>query len=276
MNIRTAVERFTVDTVTDPYGVEGSIKGRVSVFDDEKSSGDSTRRRILETLPTYAMFSSSCILHSSIVYLVGKPSYDYHRGSAVRVKYPIIPCDHTYKVASILQILTATLPTSNTYAFLSPSRNAVADSETSYATSLLTAYFQGLESVSKGQILITGTQYYRVKSDAVIDGAGFKVAEVIMLNNPLQTMTFTVKTGYDPITDTIVNGTVYSNTKVFVEDAYYAYDRTTERYMSLKPGDKNITIKPSVTPKAGDDIGGYKILTVDTLSDSSFSCHCRR
>ena len=276
MNIRTAVERFTVETLTDPYGIGGTIKGRISVFDDEKSSGVSTRRRILETLPTYAMFSSNCVTHSTVTYIVGKPSYDYHRGMEVRVKYPIIPCDTSFKVATILQVLTATLPVTNAYAFLSPAKNAVADSETSFAVSMLTAYFQELEAVSKGQVLVTGSQYYRVKSDAVIDGAGFKTAEVVLLSNPVQTVTFTVKTGYDPVTDTITNGTSYAGTKVFVEDAYYAYEHTSERYTALKPGDKNITFKPSVTPKTGDIVGAYKILSVDVLSDGSFSCHCRK
>ena len=52
MNLSKAVERFTLETLSDPYGVGGTIKGHLSVFDDEKSSGPTSRRRIIETLPT--------------------------------------------------------------------------------------------------------------------------------------------------------------------------------------------------------------------------------
>ena len=276
MNLANSVKRFTLETFTDPYGIGGSILGHLSVFDDEKSSGTSTRRRILETMASYTMFSTGCVSHNGVDYIVGKPNYDFHKGIVVRAKYPIIPCDFEYKVASILQILTNTVTSTVTYAFLDQTKNAVADSETSYAVTTLTAFFQGLESVSKGQILFTGSSYYRVKSDPYIDGAGFLNAEVLLLSSPVQTVTYTQISGYNPTTDTITNGTSYSNTKVFVEDAYYSYEHNSERYSQLKPGDKNITFKPSITPKVGDLVGAYKILTVDTLSDSAFSCHCRK
>lgn len=276
MNLTKSVKRFTLETITDPYGIGGSIKGHLSVFDDEKSSGVSTRRRILETLPTYTMYSTSCITHNGIKYIVGTPNYDYHKGSVVRVKYPVTPCDFQYKVASILQILTSAVTETVTYAFLDQTKTSVADSETSSAVTSFTAFFQALEAIAKGQILVNGPTYYRVKSDTWVDGAGFKNAEVVLLSAPLQTVSYTQLSGYDTVTDTIVNGSTFANTKVFVEDAYYSYERTSERYAQLKPGDKNITFKPSVVPKAGDTIGVYKILTVDTLSDTSYSCHCRR
>lgn len=276
MNLSNSVKRFTLESFTDPYGTGAAILGHLSVFDDEKSSGTSTRRRILETLASYTMFSTNCVAHNGVNYIVGRPNYDYHKGAVVRVKYPIIPSDYSYKVASILQILTNTVTSTVTYAFLYQTKNAVADSETSYAVTTLTAFFQGLEAVSKGQILVSGSTYYRVKSDPYIDGAGFLNAEVLLVTTPIQTVTYTQVSGYNPTTDTITNGTSYPNTKVFVEDAYYSYQHNSERYNQLKPGDKNITFKPSITPKVGDLVGAYKILTVDALSDSSFSCHCRK
>jgi len=276
MNLRTAVERFTVETVTDPYGVGGTIKGHLSVFDDEKSSGGSTRRRILETLPTYAMFSSNCISHAGKTYIVGSPNYDFHRDVVIRAKYPAIPCDFTYKVATILQILAGTVTSTNTYASLDQTKVSVADSETSWPVVMFLGFFQALESISKGQILLTGSTYYKIKSDPYLDGAGFKNAELLLLASPVQTVTYTQVSGYNHVTETVINGASYPNTKVFSEDAYYCYEHTSERYTQLKPGDKNITFKPSVTPKAGDTIGAYKILSVDTVADGSFSCHCRK
>ena len=275
MNIQKAIDRFTTDTFSDPSGIGGSLKGRLSVYDDEKSSGESTRRRLLETLPTYAMFSSNCVSLSGQAYIVGSPNLDFHRGVAIRIKYPVIPCE-AYKVSSILQILTSTVPSSSVYVALDQTKNSVADSETSSAVTIMKAFFQSLESVAKGQVISKGGSYYRVKSDAYIDGAGFKNAEVILLSSPVRAVTYTQISGYDVVTDSIVNGASFVNTTVFVEDAYYCYDHTSERHSQVKPGDKNITFKPSVTPKAGDTIGEYKILSIDILPNTSFSCHCRK
>lgn len=275
MNLLKSIDRFTTDTFSDPFGTGGSLKGKLSVYDDEKSSGESTRRRLLETLPTYAMFSSNCVSLGGQAYIIGSPNYDFHKGTATRIKYPVIPCE-AYKLSSVLQILNGTIPVNNVYAALDQTKNSVADSETSFAVTVLTAFFQSLESVSKGQILSKGNSYYRVKSDAYVDGAGFKNAEIILLSSPVKSVTYTQISGYDVITDAIVNGSSFANTAVFVEDAYYCYDHSSERFSQIKPGDKNITFKPAVTPKAGDTVGGYKILSVDVLSDTSFSCHCRK
>lgn len=276
MNLLKAVERFTIDTVTDPYGVENPIKGRLIVFNDDVRPGPNFRRRVLETLPSYAMFSSNCLTHKGKNYIAGSPNSDHYKGQALRVKYPVIPCDNVYNLGTVRQILTDTVPTRAIYASLNPTRNMVADAQTSYAVTSLTALLQQHEQIFKSQILFTGTTYYRVKSDAVIDGNGFKSVEVVLLSAPYQLMTFTVNSGYDVASDTVVNGASYSNTRVFVEDAYYSYDHTSERFSQIKPGDKNITFVPQVPPKASDLIGGYKILSIDLLSDGSYSCHCRR
>lgn len=276
MNLSKSVERFTLEELTDPYGVGSPMYGHLSVFEDEKSSGVATRRRIIETLPTYTMYSTGCVSHSGTVYIVGDSNFDYHKGAVVRVKYPAIPCDAEFKIASILQILTNTVTTRVSYISISQDKNAVADSETSFATTMYTAFMPSFESIGKRDILISGSLYFRVKSDPWVDGAGFKNVSAVLLSSPLTSLTFTRISGYDPITDTIVNGAAYPNTPVFIEDAYYSYENNSERYQQLKPGDKNITIKPSVTPKSGDIIGSYKALTIDSLTDGTFSCHCRK
>lgn len=276
MNLSKAVERFTLETLTDPYVVGGSIKGHLSVFDDEKSSGSTSRRRILETLPSYTMYSTNCVSHSAGIFIVGSPSYDYHKGVVLRVKYTAIPCDEQFKISTIGQILANTLPTTASYVSLDQSKSSVADSETSSAVNEYIAYMPDLETVAKGNILVAGASYYRVKSDPWIDGAGFKNVVVILLSSPVKIDSFIRASGFDPATETMVAGTSYPGTKMFVEDAYYCYEHTSERYSSLKPGDKNITFKPSVVPKAGDSLYGLKILTVDAQSDGSYSCHCRR
>ena len=128
MNLAKSVERFTLETVTDPYGVGAPIAGHLSVFSDEKSSGEATRRRVFETSTAYTMYSSNCISHSGQVYIVGQPNYDYHKGAAIRAKYPVIPVDETCYIQNIGDIVSGTSPTKTVYAFLFRDRSPVADS----------------------------------------------------------------------------------------------------------------------------------------------------
>ena len=138
------------------------------------------------------------------------------------------------------------------------------------------AFLPDLEAVSKGQIIVSNNDYYRIKSDTWIDGAGFKNVVVIQLDDPLQSVTVTQKSSYDPITDSMTNGSMFTGTSVFIEDAYYCYTNESERYTQLKPGDKNITFGLTTVPKAGDSVGDYSILTVDDVSEDIYSCHCRK
>lgn len=275
MNLVKTVKRFCTETVSDPYGIGSSIQGRFLVFDDAKSSGESSRRKLFETPPSFVMYSTNCINYENETYIVGKPNYDYYKESLIRIKYSCIPSDQNFKIASILEILTNTVTSRVTYSHLEQTKNAVADSETSFAVSIFTAYLPELEDIIKGDILFSGSTYYRVKSDPWIDGAGFKNVEAILLDHPVETVVYTQISGYDPITESVTNEAVFNNTKIFNEDAYYCYEHNSERYTKIKPGDRSITFKPSVVPKTGDKIGGYKILSVDTLIDGSYSCHCR-
>ena len=275
MNLAKSVDRYTSETLTDPYGIGGSIKGKFSVFDDEKSSGVATLRRVLETLPTYTMYSSNCVKHNDTVYIVGSPSYDFHKNYAVRVKYPVIPCPKTYFLGTVKELIDDNYSKDDVFAFVDLSRAAVADSETTDAVNILVAYLPALQAINKGDILFNSTEFYRVKGFSVIDGAGFQNVELTQLDTPLNIVTFTQKSGYDVATDSIVNATVLTGTTVFIEDAYYYYDRTSSRYNKIEPGDKNITLSVELIPKAGDTIGDYKILSVDTTYGGAYSCHCR-
>lgn len=274
MNLCKSVDRYTTEIFTDPYGVGGSIKGKLSIFEDEKSSGVATRRRILETLPTYIMYSTNCVLHNEIVYIVGTPSFDYYKDYIVRAKYVAIPCDSFY-VGTVKEILSVTYSEMPVYLFIDLSRLAVADSETTDAVNILTAYLPSLQDINKGDIVFNGFDFYKVRSHSVIDGAGFKNVELVQLENPVRIMNFVQKAGYDVATDSIVNSTSVNDKTVFVEDAYYCYDRTSVRYNKLEPGDKNITVDLGIIPKAGDTIGEYKILSAELTSGGAYSCHCR-
>ena len=130
--------------------------------------------------------------------------YDYYRGNAVRVKYQIVPCSGSFKVCSASQVITDSLPASVVYSSLRKIESSVVAVESPFSSIRVLATFQNLESVAKGQILVTGSDYYRVMSDSYIDGAGFKVAEAILLNSPVGVVHFYSSSGYDVTTDAIV------------------------------------------------------------------------
>lgn len=275
MRLLNSVKRFAFDDITDPYGIGSTIKGRFSVFDDEKSSGVSTRRRILETPPSYTMYSTYCVAHNGSIYVVGAPSYDRHRGEVIRIKYPVIPCDKAYKIATVRQILTNTVTVVPTYAYLDHSRNTVADSETSFPVPIFSAIMSDYEDIGKGHVIFSGNEYYRARSQGLVDGAGFKTAEVSLVENAVQTMSFVQSAGYDPVTEQVVAGTTYADTTVFVESAYYNYVHTSGRFTKIVAGDKIITAVLAVTPKPGDSFGSYRVVAVETIDTNTHSCQCR-
>lgn len=274
MNLHKTVERFSTETLTDPYTVGANLKGAIRPFVDVTNSGPSSRRRILETVPSVNMFANYVVQHAGTVYIVGGKNTDSWRGEVIRAKYPILPCDVTGRIATVPQILTATIPTKVVYAYPHFAKRAAVEDEESNVDSRFYFYLSMAEAISKGQIVIQGTKYYRVQSDPHLDGALFQVVEALLLDAPVQTLTYVKDTGYNPATDTITNGTTAQVT-AFVEDAYLCYDHSSERRALLKPGDRNITFNHASPPVAGNTIGGYKILTIDTIT-GAFSCHCRR
>ena len=274
MNLHKTVEKFSTETLTDPYTPGASFKGAIRPFTESTNSGPSSRRRVLETTPAVTMFSNYVIQHGNTVYVVGGKNIDNWRGQQIRIKYPILPCDTASRIATVMQILTATIPSRVVYAHPHYAKRAASADEDSEVDSRFYLYMSQAETISKGKIVVQGSRYYRVNSDPYLDGALFQVVEALQLEAPVQTLTYVKATGYNPATDTITNGTTASVT-AFVEDAIFAYDHTSERHAQIEPGDRNITFTHTSAPVAGDTIGGYKILTIDAIS-GGFSCHCRK
>lgn len=275
MDLRKTVKRFATESYTDPYTVGATaLKGRITTFNEVTNSGQSARRRILELQPSYNMFSNRVIVAGADTYIVGTGNDDYWKGNVIRVKYPLLPVGATSKVASVLQILTSAIPSRTVYAHPTFTKDISLEKQESDLYSNFTIFFSSAESVVKGQILIHGTtNYYRVRNVPFVDNAGFLVADTVFVESPVQTLNFSSTGGYDPATDTIAVASTTSIT-AFVEEAYLHFDNTSERFSEIKPGDKAISIKPVTTPKAGDKIGAYNILSIDTVNTVSV-CHCR-
>lgn len=276
MNLHNVVARYQTETFTDPYGLSPALTGAIRPFAEVTNSGPSSRRRILETLPGVTIPTDSAVRHGGVTYIVGGKNVDYWRNEEIRWKYPILPCDLTMRTGSVAQILASTLPAKIYYCYPHFVRGSVLDTESSEVWSNFSLYCSMAVPLNRNSIILTSAgKYYRLRSAPFFDGAQFQVAEALELDAPLQSLTYVRNTGYDPVTDTITSGgsTV---TPCFVEDAYLAYDHTSERHAHLEPGDKTITLKPAQPVRAGETVGEYKILTIDMDADGCSVCHCRR
>lgn len=276
MNLHNSVKRFATESYTDPYSpLATAIKGRITVFNEVTNSGQSSRRRILELQPGVNIFSNNVIDRSGEKFIVGYGNNDLWRGEIIRVKYPVLPIGAVSKVASVYQILTAALPTRNVYGHPIFTKDVTLEKQQSDIYSNLSFYLPRTESVAKGQIIVhNSNNYYRVRNAPFVDSAGFLVADVGLLESPLQSLVFISVGVIDPVTDTVGAGAAQT-LNGFIEEAYLYYDNTSERFAEIKPGDKVITIKPTIDPKVNDAINSYRIISIEIDSDSCSICHCR-
>lgn len=274
MNLATTVDRFMTMQFTDPYTVGASLYGAIRPYAEGVNSSLSTRRRVLETAADTTMFADRVLSFDGDHYVAGTDNPDVHRGVVLRRKYPILPGTSTARAGSTLQTITAAIPSRSIYSYLHFVRGSVYDYESSDVRSGFDLYHSSVESFGKGSIVFISPQYYRVKNVPYIDGVGFRVAELQLVEGGLQTLSYVRATGYDPMTDTITAGTTTS-VSALVEAAVTYYDHSSERHAQIEPGDMNITFKPTVTPRAGETVGGYSILAVDVDESGCFSCHCR-
>lgn len=274
MNLFKVVEKYMTEVFTDPAST-ASIRGAVRPFAEVTNSGPASRRRILETAPATIMFPSYTVRVGGQIYVVGGKNVDFHHDTPIRNKYPILPSDAVMRVGTVAQAISGTTPTANVYGYLHYVKGSVIDSQDSKIVSNFSIYGSHSDiTFARDKVVLCDGKYYKIRSTPYYDGSLFTVAESIELDSPLQTMALTRSTGYDPVADTILSGSTESMT-VFVENAYFAYDHTSERYAELKPGDKTITIVSATRPKVGDTIGKFRILTIDDAADGSFVCHCR-
>ena len=275
MNLHKVTAKYQTETFSDPYGLSPNFKGAIRPFAEVTNSGPSSRRRILETLPGVVIPAGRIVTHNGTNYVVGGRNIDYWRNEEIRWKYPILPCDISMQVASVGQIIGSIVPAALYFCYPHFVRGSVMDTESSNVWSGFSLYCSSAAPLGRNQIAIANGIYYRIRSAPYLDGAAFQVAEVVGLDNPLQSLTYVRNTGYDPVTDTITSGSTAA-VPCFVEDAYLAYDHTSERYAKLEPGDKTITFKPAQAVRAGETIGQYRILTIDIDAAGCSVCHCRR
>lgn len=276
MELRDCVGLFATETFFDVFTPTTTFSAKINPFAEVTNSGSASQRRILETahditIPTTRVIQSP----SGEKLIVGDSNVDYWAGEVIRYKYPVYPVDVMGEVGTIGQTLTATQADKQVYVYpFFIGREPDAEEKSDYL-SRYELYFPKVKVFTRGNILKYGSDYFRLKTDTNVDGAGFGAALAVKLESAIRT--FTIKsngTTYDETTDGYTE-TTYAGVSCFVEPLEQDYEFVTPSFTEIEPGDLAISVmKTAVAMKVNDWIGGYKVLSIRD-SGTWNTCQCR-
>ncbi len=277
MELKDTVVLFSTEIFFDVFTPATTFQGKINPFSEVANSGTSSRRRILEVPPTVVIPTPRVIeAPSGEKHIVAEYNPDFWNGEEIRHKFPILPVTIMGAVGDIGTTLSSTQPDDEVYGYPYFVRREIDEEERSDYLSGYEVYFSKVKSFVRGDILKLGTDYYRLKTDTWIDGAGFSMAQAVKLESPIQVFSVASQTTvYDPVTDSYSPSSVPDIT-CFVEPLRQDYEFVTPSFTHIEAGDKAIsTLKSAVTLKVQDFIGDYRILSIRDKG-SWVTCQCRK
>lgn len=276
MRLKDTVNMFATETLIDVFNPTTTFKGKINPFSEIANSGAASQRRILETPPAEVIPALRIIqTPSSEKFIVAALNYDYWFNEVIRHKYPILPVDAVGELGSIGQLLVATPADAAVYTYPYFARREIDEAERSDYLSGYELYFASVKHFVRGSVLTLGTQTFRLKTDTWIDGAGFSVAQAILLESPFQTFDIeSQKEIYNPTTDTYAKVDVPA-VSCFVEPLKQDYEFVSPAFTPIEEGDKAISLlKTSATVGVNDLIGTYRVLSFRDFG-TWITCQCR-
>ena len=276
MELRDTVSMFCTEVFTDTFTPAVTFKGKVNPFAEVANSGAASQRRILETPISETIPSARTITSpAGEIFIVADVNIDFWNGSALRYKYPTLPVSSMGAVGDIGETLAATQPDKEVYAYpFFVGKEANKDEQSDYL-SQYTLYFSRSKNFNRASLLKLGTDYYRLKTDTSIDGAGFSTAVAVKLETPSLLLTVQV---YDTIYNPTLDGygrAEFTDIPCFVEPFDQDYRFATAAFSKAEAGDVTVSmLKSSVTVNTNDMFGAYKILSIREYTDY-VTCHCR-
>lgn len=276
MELKDVVTLFSTEIFYDVMNVDLPICGKVNPFSEVANSGASSQRRILETSTTQVIPTSRVVRGpADTMFIVADDNTDYWNGSAIRIKYPMLPVDVFGAVGSIGETLGSTQPDQAVYAYPYFVRREIDEDEMSDYFSGYEIYIPNVKTFSKGAILTLGSDHYRFKTDTWIDGAGFSVFQAVKLEDALQTFDVSVSgTTYNSVTDSYPQTTT-SDVSCFVEPLQQDYEFVSPSFESVEVGDKAISmLKSVVDPSVSSQIGSYRVMAIRDFG-TWVTCQCR-
>ncbi len=259
MNLSDAVGVFNKTSFTDIDG-DNSFLAQVLPFEDNVRSGPTSRRHILEVMPSVTVPDVVIDTTSDQVYLVAFGSSDSFLGDKIRNKYPIIASESSYTLLSLYDLLAETsvdtIRACVNYARREPSEDSINNF----------GGFLGIipqsEYALAGMIIYTGSLYYRVVEDSYQDYIGIPTFEAIRMPDAIKTLDVTSGQTYDPVDEVYTGGTV-SALRCVVEAREKSFDMLREDASDIETGD--VTISTLHTFLDDDILEGYDILSVKVV-----------
>jgi hypothetical protein len=268
ISLKEAAAIFNKTIFTD-INSENAFEAQVLPFNDSLRSGETSRRRIMETAPEIAVPDVVIQVETGEVFLTAKESVDFFRDYVVRTKRPIIPTDGNYAVKTVEQILDSSAGVTE-WGTIHYTRREVLSDSSDYLGGY-TAMLPSSAPVTAGTYLVNGANYYRASSDSHIDEFGFAVTELVNIPSALQTLDITVKGVYDPVTETSAD--VTTSSLCVVEERLKSFENTRMDYVKIEDGDYTVnTLHPC---EVGDTVGVFSV--VHKYLDGAVNVlHCRR
>lgn len=277
MRLHDCVPRFTTEIFTDVFTPFTEFEAKLNPFAEVANSGPSSQRRILETAPATVIPANRVVVApTGQVFIVADKNIDFWNGTAIRHKYPILPTDGVGELGMIGELLAGAPSETTIYAYPYFVRREGDELEMSDYYGGFELYFPKTHAFLRGSVLHLLSEYYRLKTDTWVEGAGFGMGQAVKLEDPMQTMDFTPVTGtYDPINDEYPT-TPVADVAVFVEPLKQDYDFVTPSFEKIAVGDLAISMLTSVgAVKVGDHFDDYRVLSFRTFS-TYYICQCRK
>lgn len=277
MELKDAVSLLSTEVFSDAFDGLTTFNGKVNPFSEITTSGETSRRRILETPVTEDIPASRVIeSYHGEKFIVADANPDFWNGEYIRYKYPLLPVTQMGAVGTIGSTMSASQPDQQVYCYPYFVRREPLNEERSDYLSGYELYFPNVKKFNRGDILNLGSDYYRCKTDTWVGGAGYSIAQGVKLESPIQVFDIELQSGvYDPITDTFSPTTV-PTVECFVEPLNQDYEFVSPSFVAIEAGDKAISvIKTAADPSVNDRIGDYRIQSIRDFG-TWVTCQCRR
>lgn len=262
MNLSDVAKVFNTQVFTDAYGVD-TFNGQILPYSDSVRSGPSTRRRILEVAPDVTIPTEKTVTTGSDIYILAEGNPDFYNGSSIRIKHPILPVDTQYVFRTVGEILTGSGGTTGVYMAPSQIRREILEEQSEFV-GRYELYFSPYYSVPTGIIFHSGTKYYRVREASRVDDIGFGVAEAVIVEDPISSVSVITKgTELNPTTDDYVSTTT-TDVSIFEEYISLNFQHEALGYVRLSPGDKALSFLKSqvASIKPNDTVGDFLVKAV--------------
>ncbi len=237
MRLKNISKHFNKDKVYDGYSNAYLFLAHNSAHDDHSSSGATSRRRTMRTVPGTAPPARNVVKIYADYWLVGAFNTDAYDGAEVRQKYDL---KKSTGLMTLLSPAAACAGSAGTdfhaqKEFYRDVPNPLTESD---LDTMYNIFCPANETVTKGAFLRQAGRLYRVRNPyATVDG--YIVAETDQLDpDALQTVVFTTNGARDLATDK--RPVISTSVQVIQTDDSKFYRFADEVESDRKPGDRTV------------------------------------